>query len=61
MPAAFLCAMGPHVYAVASAHKLYDNTNPRSFKDNLAKDATIDDAVRHLTSPYSRTTPLLTE
>jgi len=37
VPAAWVCAHSCHLFAIISAPKSFDNTNPRSFKDNVAK------------------------
>lgn len=40
-----LCALGPHIYAIAAAGSAYDNTNPRTLADNITKDASLDAKV----------------
>ncbi|KAH7170576.1 hypothetical protein EDB81DRAFT_876599 [Dactylonectria macrodidyma] len=42
VPAAFLLAGLPHVYAVLSSRALYDNANPRGHQDSVAKSETLD-------------------
>merc|ERR1711988_1346896 len=42
VPAAFLCALGPHVYAITSANSVYDNRDPRTLKDKVAQTQTLD-------------------
>ncbi|KAG9254871.1 uncharacterized protein F5Z01DRAFT_635763 [Emericellopsis atlantica] len=46
VPAAVLCALGPHVYAISSAHNIYDNRDPRSFKDSVTQTQTLDAAAK---------------
>ncbi|KAI6785718.1 Membrane associated eicosanoid/glutathione metabolism-like domain protein [Emericellopsis cladophorae] len=46
VPAAFLCALGPHVYAITSAQSIYDNRDPRTFKDKVAQTQTLDAASK---------------
>ncbi|KFA74981.1 hypothetical protein S40288_02200 [Stachybotrys chartarum IBT 40288] len=42
IPATFVLIIGTHAYATLQTPKSYDNTYPRSFKDNIEKDQTID-------------------
>ncbi len=37
--------MAPHVFAVVSAGKTYDNANPRALNDSVEKSATLDKEV----------------
>merc|ERR1712000_44665 len=46
VPAAFLCALGPHVYAITSAKSVYDNLDPRTLKDKVAQTQTLDAASK---------------
>jgi len=46
VPAAFLCALGPHVYAITSAKSVYDNRDPRTLKDKVAQTQTLDAASK---------------
>ncbi|PHH63028.1 hypothetical protein CDD81_6359 [Ophiocordyceps australis] len=38
--------MGPHMYAVLKAGKLYDNANPRGFKEAVDKSEGLDKATK---------------
>ncbi|KFA67498.1 hypothetical protein S40285_09836 [Stachybotrys chlorohalonatus IBT 40285] len=42
IPATLVLIVGTHAYATLQTPKSYDNTYPRSFKDNIEKDQTID-------------------
>ncbi|KAK2592883.1 hypothetical protein QQS21_009415 [Conoideocrella luteorostrata] len=37
VPAVFMTCLVPHMYAVGSSGKVYDNANPRGFRDALSK------------------------
>lgn len=45
VPAAYVCAIGPHVYAIVASGKTYDNTAPREFKQRLSTAANLDEPV----------------
>ncbi|KAK2616468.1 hypothetical protein QQS21_000510 [Conoideocrella luteorostrata] len=43
VPAAFGLTLLPHLYAVGSAgFNVYDNSNPRAYRDTLMKDTSVD-------------------
>lgn len=54
VPWAFALAHGPHMYAVICGGKLYDNENPRNFRDAVTSSQAVDSAVRHHPQPRPR-------
>ncbi|KAL6859770.1 hypothetical protein ACO1O0_003794 [Amphichorda felina] len=46
IPAAFVCAVAPHFYAVFNTGKAYDNANPATFKDRIAQEPTLSEAAK---------------
>lgn len=46
VPAAFVLCMVPNVYAVVNSGKAFDNAYPRSLKDNVSGDNSVEKAVR---------------
>ncbi|TWU73161.1 hypothetical protein ED733_003226 [Metarhizium rileyi] len=47
VPAAFGLALIPHVYAVyAAGFAIYDNSNPRAYRDTLLKNTSINKALK---------------
>ncbi|KAI9904663.1 hypothetical protein N3K66_001192 [Trichothecium roseum] len=57
IPAAFVLAQGPHLAAVISAGKAYDNTDPRGFSSNIASSQAMTKAKKHrLTALHNAST-----
>ncbi len=45
IPAAFVACLAPHMFAVLTSGKVYDNAKPRNFNDSVDKAATLDTDV----------------